>query len=122
MLHFLLPFVVTGLTALHLVFLHSSGTKNPLGVESYVDKVSFAPLLLVKDGLAMILVVFGLVSVCMYCPTIFMDAENFIMANQLVTPTHIKPEWYFLFGYAILRSVPNKLGGVIGMVAGIAML
>jgi len=122
MLHFLLPFVVTGLTALHLVFLHSRGTKNPLGVESYVDKVSFAPLLLVKDGLAMILVVFGLVSVCMYCPTIFMDAENFIMANQLVTPTHIKPEWYFLFGYAILRSVPNKLGGVIGMVAGIAML
>lgn len=57
----------------------------------------------------------------MYCPTIFMDAENFIMANQLVTPTHIKPEWYFLFGYAILRSVPNKLGGVLAMVGAIAL-
>jgi len=122
MLHFLLPFVVSALAALHLIFLHSSGTKNPLGVESYVDKVSFSPLFAIKDLLGMICVVFGLVSVCMYCPTIFMDAENFIMANQLVTPTHIKPEWYFLFGYAILRSVPNKLGGVIGMVAGIAML
>lgn len=58
---------------------------------------------------------------CMYCPTIFMDAENFIMANQLVTPTHIKPEWYFLFGYAILRSVPNKLGGVIAMAGAMCM-
>jgi len=122
MLHFLLPFVVVGLVLLHLILLHSRGTKNPLGVESYVDKIAFSPLFALKDSLGVICLLFGLISVCMYCPTIFMDAENFIMANQLVTPTHIKPEWYFLFGYAILRSVPNKLGGVIGMIAGIAML
>jgi len=122
MLHFLLPFVIAGLAALHLVLLHSSGTKSPMGVEPYVDKVAFRPLFALKDLLGCLIIVFGLVSVCMYCPTIFMDAENFIMANQLVTPTHIKPEWYFLFGYAILRSLPNKLGGVIGMIAGIAML
>lgn len=106
---------------LHLVLLHSRGTKNPLGVESYLDKVRFRPLFSFKDLLGVIFVLWGLVAVCMYCPTIFMDAENFIMANQLVTPTHIKPEWYFLFGYAILRSVPNKLGGVIAMAGAMCM-
>lgn len=122
MLHFLLPFVIAGFAALHLVLLHTRGTKSPLGVEPYVYKVSFRPLLAFKDLLGILIILTRLITACMYCPTIFMDAENFIMANQLVTPTHIKPEWYFLFGYAILRSVPNKLGGVIGMVAGIAML
>jgi ubiquinol-cytochrome c reductase cytochrome b subunit len=121
-LHFLLPFVIAGLAALHLILLHSSGTKGPLGVEPYVDKVSFRPLFAFKDLLGILFLISGLVFICMYFPAIFMDAENFIIANQLVTPTHIKPEWYFLFGYAILRSVPNKLGGVVGMILGIAML
>jgi len=122
MLHFLLPFVVAGLLVLHLVLLHSSGTKGPLGVEPYVDKVSFSPTFALKDLLGILLLLGGLVFVCMYFPSVFIDAENFVMANQLVTPAHIKPEWYFLFGYAILRSVPNKLGGVVGMIVGIAML
>lgn len=121
MLHFLLPFVIAGFTMVHLVLLHSRGSKNPLGVERYVDKVCFRPLFAFKDLLGVVLLLWGLVAVCMYCPTIFMDAENFIMANQLVTPTHIKPEWYFLFGYAVLRSVPNKLGGIIAMVGAIAL-
>lgn len=121
MFHFVLPFIIAGCTMLHLVLLHSSGTKNPLGVERYLDKVRFSPLFAFKDLLGVVFVLWGLVAVCMYCPTIFMDAENFIMANQLVTPTHIKPEWYFLFGYAILRSVPNKLGGVIAMAGAMCM-
>lgn len=121
MLHFLLPFVIAGLLVLHLVLLHSNGTKSPMGVEGYVDKVSFSPLFGLKDLLGVLLVMFGLVVVCSYFPISFMDAENFIPANQLVTPAHIKPEWYFLFGYAILRSVPNKLGGVLAMGGAIAM-
>jgi len=92
MLHFLLPFVLAGLAALHLVLLHSQGTKRPLGVEPYVDKVSFSPLFAFKDLLGVTMLLFRLVFVCLYFPTIFMDAENFIMANQLVTPAHIKPE------------------------------
>ena len=121
MFHFVLPFIIAGCTVLHLVLLHSRGTKNPLGVEGYLDKVRFRPLFSFKDLLGVVFVLWGLVAVCMYCPTIFMDAENFIMANQLVTPTHIKPEWYFLFGYAILRSVPNKLGGVLAMAGAMCM-
>lgn len=121
MLHFLLPFVVAACTVLHLVLLHSSGSKNPLGIERYLDKVSFRPLFSFKDLLGIVFVLWALTAVVMYFPTIFMDAENFIMANQMVTPTHIKPEWYFLFGYAILRSVPRKLGGVIAMLAGMVM-
>lgn len=121
MLHFLLPFVIAACAFLHIIFLHANGRKNPLGIEAYLDKVSFRPLFAFKDLLGIILMLWVLISVCMFCPTIFMDAENFIMANQLVTPTHIKPEWYFLFGYAILRSVPNKLGGVIAMVGAIAL-
>jgi len=122
MLHFLLPFIVAALAALHLILLHSNGTKSPLGIEPYVDKISFSPLFAFKDLLGVLLLISGLIFMCIYFPAIFMDAENFIMANQLVTPAHIKPEWYFLFGYAILRSVPNKLGGVIGMIVGIAIL
>lgn len=117
----MLPFAIAACTVVHLVLLHSSGTKSPLGVERYLDKVSFSPLFSFKDLLGVVFVLWGLIAVCMYCPTVFMDAENFIIANQLVTPTHIKPEWYFLFGYAILRSVPNKLGGVVAIVGGMCM-
>jgi len=92
MLHFLLPFVITGLVIIHLVLLHARGTKSPVGVEGYVDKIYFSPLFALKDGLGVVMLLFGLIMVCMYFPTVFMDAENYIMANQLVTPTHIKPE------------------------------
>jgi len=80
------------MAALHLVLLHSSGTKSPLGVEPYVDKVSFSPLFALKDLLGVFILLSGLVFMCIYFPTIAMDAENFIIANQLVTPAHIKPE------------------------------
>jgi ubiquinol-cytochrome c reductase cytochrome b subunit len=91
-LHFLFPFIIAGATVLHLVLLHSSGRKSPVGVERYLDKVSFRPLFSFKDALGIVFVLWGLVAVCVYFPTVFMDVENFILANQLVTPTHIKPE------------------------------
>jgi len=121
-LHFLLPFLVIFLVGLHIFFLHASGRSNPLGVNSSRFIISFHYYYSWKDILGMVFYFFMLLVVtCLYGYNLI-DAENFILANSLVTPTHIQPEWYFLFAYAILRSIPNKLGGVVALVSSILVL
>nr|YP_010954717.1 cytochrome b [Dorcus linwenhsini]WMW30102.1 cytochrome b [Dorcus linwenhsini] len=118
-LHFLLPFVVAALVMIHLLFLHQTGSNNPLGTNSNIDKVPFHPYFSYKDIFGYIIMTFLLMSLVLINPFLLGDPENFIPANPLVTPVHIQPEWYFLFAYAILRSIPNKLGGVIALVMSI---
>ena len=121
-LHYLLPFVVLFFVVLHVFFLHAEGRRNPLGVSSSSYKVSFHYYHSVGDILGFIMFGFILILIALSYGYVLMDAENFIPANPLQTPTHIQPEWYFLFAYAILRSIPNKLGGVLALVASIALL
>nr|ABU45669.1 cytochrome b [Calcarius mccownii] len=121
-LHFLLPFVIVGLTLVHLTFLHETGSNNPLGIPSDCDKIPFHPYYTIKDILGFVLMLSLLVSLALFSPNLLGDPENFTPANPLVTPPHIKPEWYFLFAYAILRSIPNKLGGVLALAASILVL
>lgn len=121
-IHFLLPFVVTAVIIIHLLFLHQTGSNNPLGINSNTNKIPFHPFFSYKDIFGFILIVWALTSLCLIAPFLLGDVENFIPANPLVTPVHIQPEWYFLFAYAILRSIPNKLGGVIALVLSIAIL
>ncbi len=121
-LHYLLPFVVTALVIIHIFFLHMHGRSNPLGVRSAVNKVPFHYYYSVKDLYVYFVFMFVFMFVTLNYGYNLMDAENFIPANPLVTPTHIQPEWYFLFAYAILRSIPNKLGGVLGLVLSVMFL
>nr|WOV68814.1 cytochrome b [Brachionus falcatus] len=121
-LHYLLPFVVTVMVLLHIFYLHLYGSSNPLGVSSNSNKVSFHYYYSVKDLFVYFVFLFIFMFFTLKYGYIFMDAENFIPANPLVTPTHIQPEWYFLFAYAILRSIPNKLGGVVGLLLAVCVL
>nr|WDE82105.1 cytochrome b [Zonotrichia albicollis] len=121
-LHFLLPFLIVGLTLVHLTFLHETGSNNPLGIPSDCDKIPFHPYYTIKDILGFALMLSLLVSLALFSPNLLGDPENFTPANPLATPPHIKPEWYFLFAYAILRSIPNKLGGVLALAASILVL
>nr|QHR76891.1 cytochrome b [Aimophila ruficeps] len=121
-LHFLLPFLIVGVTLVHLTFLHETGSNNPLGIPSDCDKIPFHPYYTIKDILGFVLMLSLLVSLALFSPNLLGDPENFTPANPLVTPPHIKPEWYFLFAYAILRSIPNKLGGVLALAASILVL
>lgn len=112
-LHFLLPFLISALVIIHILFLHQQGGSNPLGVKSAIAKIPIHPYFTIKDVIGFIILLF-VFSVCvLFFPNIIGDPENFIPANPLSTPLHIKPEWYFLWLYAILRRIPNKLGGVI---------
>nr|QIV24664.1 cytochrome b [Hermerius prionoides] len=120
--HFLFPFIVTALVMIHLLFLHQTGSMNPLGSNSNIDKMPFHPYFSFKDLLGFIIMTFSLTLLTLMNPYLLGDPDNFIPANPLVTPVHIQPEWYFLFAYAILRSIPNKLGGVIALVMSIAIL
>jgi ubiquinol-cytochrome c reductase cytochrome b subunit len=120
--HFLLPFVITAITIIHLLFLHQTGSNNPLGIDSNVDKIPFHPYFSYKDIFGFVLIVIILIILTLITPYGLGDPDNFIPANPLVTPPHIQPEWYFLFAYAILRAIPNKLGGVIALVFSIAIL
>nr|YP_008593716.1 cytochrome b [Benthodesmus tenuis]BAN83736.1 cytochrome b [Benthodesmus tenuis] len=120
--HFLFPFVVVAVTVLHLLFLHETGSNNPLGVNSNLDKVSFHPYFSYKDLLGFAIMLILLTTLALFAPNFLGDPDNFTPANPMVTPPHIKPEWYFLFAYAILRSIPNKLGGVIALLASILIL
>nr|YP_010954821.1 cytochrome b [Hemisodorcus macleayii]WMW30206.1 cytochrome b [Hemisodorcus macleayii] len=121
-LHFLLPFIVAALVMIHLLFLHQTGSNNPLGTNSNIDKVPFHPYYSYKDIFGYIIMTSILMCLILINPYLLGDPENFIPANPLVTPIHIQPEWYFLFAYAILRSIPNKLGGVIALVMSILIL
>lgn len=113
--HFMIPFLITGISGVHLLFLHQHGSNNPLGLRLNQDKIAFYPYFFLKDivGYLFVILVFG--GVVFLFPWILGDPENFIPANPIVTPVHIQPEWYFLFAYAILRSIPNKLGGVVAL-------
>jgi len=121
-LHFLLPFIVTALVLIHLLFLHQTGSNNPLGLNRNIDKIPFHPYYSYKDSIGFIIITIILTILILINPYLLGDPENFTPANPLVTPIHIQPEWYFLFAYAILRSIPNKLGGVIALVLSIAIL
>nr|YP_010956444.1 cytochrome b [Coelorinchus caelorhincus]WMY89537.1 cytochrome b [Coelorinchus caelorhincus]WNN67247.1 cytochrome b [Coelorinchus caelorhincus] len=120
--HFLLPFIVTAIVMIHLLFLHETGSTNPTGLNSNLDKIPFHPYFSYKDLLGFIILLIPLTSITLFWPNILGDPDNFIPANPLVTPPHIKPEWYFLFAYAILRSIPNKLGGVLALLLSILVL
>nr|BAU45779.1 cytochrome b [Cobitis sp. CBM-ZF-12302] len=120
--HFLLPFIIAAATILHLLFLHETGSNNPMGLNSDADKVSFHPYFSYKDLLGFAVVLLALTSLSLFSPNLLGDPDNFTPANPLVTPPHIKPEWYFLFAYAILRSIPNKLGGVLALLSSILVL
>nr|YP_009756910.1 cytochrome b [Notacanthus bonaparte]QIM14720.1 cytochrome b [Notacanthus bonaparte] len=120
--HFLFPFAIAGATVIHLLFLHETGSNNPAGLNSNADKIPFHPYFSYKDLLGFAVMLMALTSIALFTPNLLGDPDNFTPANPLVTPPHIKPEWYFLFAYAILRSIPNKLGGVLALLASILVL
>nr|ARH54505.1 cytochrome b [Micrambe villosus] len=120
--HFLFPFIVMALVIIHLLFLHQTGSSNPLGSNSNIDKLPFHPYFSFKDLVGFLIMMMLLTLLTLTNPYMLGDPDNFIPANPLVTPIHIQPEWYFLFAYAILRSIPNKLGGVLALVFSIAIL
>lgn len=121
-LHFIMPFIILALTVIHLIFLHQDGSNNPLGIKSNIDKIPFHPYFVIKDALGFLLILILFTTFVLLYPYILGDPDNFIIANPLVTPKHIQPEWYFLFAYAILRSIPNKLGGVLALFISIFIL
>uniref|UniRef100_UPI0030FF0749 cytochrome b n=1 Tax=Neopanorpa longiprocessa TaxID=757038 RepID=UPI0030FF0749 len=120
--HFLLPFIIMAFTMIHLLFLHQTGSNNPLGLNSNLDKIPFHPYYTFKDLTGFFILLIFLTLLTLLNPYLLGDPDNFTPANPLVTPVHIQPEWYFLFAYAILRSIPNKFGGVIALVLSIAIL
>nr|ACS16101.1 cytochrome b [Darevskia valentini] len=121
-LHFMLPFIIMGTSTVHLLFLHETGSNNPAGLNSNSDKIPFHPYYSYKDLLGALTMLTSLLFLALFSPNLLGDPENFSPANPLVTPPHIKPEWYFLFAYAILRSIPNKLGGVLALLFSILIL
>nr|AAF15197.1 cytochrome b [Monticolomys koopmani] len=120
--HFILPFIIAALAMVHLLFLHETGSNNPSGLNSDADKIPFHPYYTIKDILGIIMLILVLISLVLFSPDLLGDPDNYTPANPLNTPPHIKPEWYFLFAYAILRSIPNKLGGVLALVLSILIL
>nr|AEP27457.1 cytochrome b [Nanophyes marmoratus] len=121
-LHFLCPFIIVALVIIHLFYLHQTGSNNPLGSKSDLDKTPFHPYFTFKDILGFLILMMMLTILTLTNPYLLGDPDNFTPANPLVTPVHIQPEWYFLFAYAILRAIPNKLGGVLALVMSIAIL
>nr|YP_010338827.1 apocytochrome b [Madagascaria erythrocladioides]UNJ18777.1 apocytochrome b [Madagascaria erythrocladioides] len=121
-LHYLLPFLIAAASLIHLALLHQDGSGNPLGVESNVDKISIYPYFFLKDFVGLIAFILFFSVLVYYAPNFLGHNDNYIAANPMVTPEHIVPEWYFLPFYAILRSVPHKLGGVVIMIAAILVL
>nr|WAB69903.1 cytochrome b [Osteocephalus leprieurii]WAB70137.1 cytochrome b [Osteocephalus leprieurii] len=120
--HFILPFIIAGASMIHLLFLHQTGSSNPTGLNSNPDKVTFHAYYSYKDLFGFAIMLAALATLSTFAPNILGDPDNFTPANPLVTPPHIKPEWYFLFAYAILRSIPNKLGGVLALLFSIMIL
>nr|DAZ91287.1 TPA_asm: CYTB [Gammarus wautieri] len=120
--HFLLPFMITALVMVHITFLHQFGSNNPMGLSSNTAKISFNLFFSLKDMFGLLIVSFIFLLLIMYWPMTLNDNENFNTADPTLTPQHIQPEWYFLFAYAILRSIPNKLGGVIALILSVMIL
>nr|AXI98816.1 cytochrome b [Pseudoniphargus sp. 6-Morocco B] len=120
--HFLIPFIILMLVVIHITLLHQTGSSNPLGLNSKNEKIIFYPYFSLKDIAGLISLLFLFLYLCLFNPLLLGDNENFAPANTAVTPHHIQPEWYFLFAYAILRSIPNKLGGVIALLLAVLIL
>nr|ABO27238.1 cytochrome b [Cynopterus horsfieldii] len=120
--HFLLPFIISALVVVHLLFLHETGSNNPTGIPSDMDMIPFHPYYTIKDMLGALVMILALLLLVLFSPDLLGDPDNYIPANPLNTPPHIKPNWYFLFAYAILRSIPNKLGKVLALVLSILIL
>nr|AKC99171.1 cytochrome b [Mus musculus helgolandicus] len=120
--HFILPFIIAALAIVHLLFLHETGSNNPTGLNSDADKIPFHPYYTIKDILGILIMFLILMTLVLFFPDMLGDPDNYMPANPLNTPPHIKPEWYFLFAYAILRSIPNKLGGVLALILSILIL
>nr|QHO05163.1 cytochrome b [Cheiracanthium triviale] len=120
--HFVLPFIILFLVVLHLLFLHETGSNNPTGLLSDFDKIWFHPYFSIKDIFGFFMFFMFFFFLCMCYPYVFMDVENFITSDPLVTPVHIQPEWYFLFAYTILRSIPSKIGGVFALIMSVMIL
>nr|QDP14185.1 cytochrome b [Vasticardium flavum] len=121
-LHFLVPFLMLGLVAVHILFLHDHGSSNPLGVMSSMDCVPFHPYYSVSDLVGIIALVGVTVGICLVAPDYFGNHYNFIKADPMKTPLHIQPEWYFLFAYTILRSIPSKGGGALALLMSLVVL
>ena len=119
---FALPFVIIALVVVHITLLHGTGSRNSLGLVSGKSKATFHPYFSYNDVAGIFVVVAAFAAVCLYTPIFLGDNENFAEVDLVVTPHHIQPEWYFLFAYAILRSVPNKFGGVIALVSAVVVL
>nr|YP_010619988.1 Apocytochrome b [Tayloriella tenebrosa]WAX04001.1 Apocytochrome b [Tayloriella tenebrosa] len=121
-LHYLLPFLIVALSLIHIALLHQEGSGNPLGISSTSDKINLFPYFVIKDLFGLSFFLFFFFSLIFFFPNALGHSDNYIEANPMVTPTHIVPEWYFLPFYAILRSIPHKLGGVIAMLLSILIL
>jgi quinol-cytochrome oxidoreductase complex cytochrome b subunit len=121
-LHYLMPFVIVGLVIVHLALLHKVGSSNPLGINTNVETISFYPYFFVKDLFAFFILALLFSFFVFFYPNVLGHSDNYIPANPLSTPAHIVPEWYFLPFYAILRSIPDKLGGVVAMISAILVL
>lgn len=121
-IHFILPFALLLIVIIHLIFLHSTGSNNPLGINRKNNKIKLYPFFLFKDLIRFLIIIILLIFIISFNPFLLGDRDNFILANPIVTPEHIQPEWYFLFAYAILRSIPRKLGGVIALLISILIL
>jgi ubiquinol-cytochrome c reductase cytochrome b subunit len=118
-LHFLIPIILRIIVLIHLVILHQTGSSNPIGTATNLDKVEFHPYFSTKDFTPFLVVIIIIIVLTTQRPLLLGDAENSNEANPLATPIHIQPEWYFLFAYAILRSIPSKLGGVVALLASV---
>ena len=121
-IHFFLPFLIAGVSLIHLALLHQEGSNSPIGSESGVDSVSFYPYYLYKDAFALTCFLGFFAFFVFYCPNYLNHPDNYVPADPLQTPAHVVPEWYFLPFYAILRSIPHKAGGIIAMGAAILIL
>ena len=120
-IHFFLPIFILVLIFVHIIFLHLTGSSNPIGIKESVDKVEFNIKFLIKDFIFLVFILLFILGVVINLPDLFIDPENINEANPMKAPIHIQPEWYFLFAYSILRSIPSKLGGVVFLIFSIGM-
>nr|YP_010834293.1 cytochrome b [Melecta chinensis]WFP44661.1 cytochrome b [Melecta chinensis] len=121
-LHFIMPLVIMLLVVIHLFLLHLTGSNNSMGFDSKIYMVEFHPYFMIKDLLGFTMIIMIYMFINLQLPYYLGDPDNFKIANSMVTPVHIKPEWYFLFAYSILRAIPNKLGGVVALMMSILIL
>lgn len=121
-IHYTLPFVIAALAVVHLIALHENGSNNPVGVDGNIDKIPFHPYYSIKDAFGIGVFLIFMASFVYFAPNLLGHPDNYVPANPLVTPPHIQPEWYFLFAYAILRSIPNKLLGVLALFGSLLVL